>query len=76
MLSDEARREGKSNAAYTSGKRGVVVHSDRSVSAVLGHATGRFGAAGREGTLHSDAVGVHGRPSIPKGPKTQVYLIE
>ena len=25
---------------------------------------------------HSDAVGVHEWPSISKGPKTQVYLIE
>ena len=25
---------------------------------------------------HSDAVGVHEWPSILKGPKTQVYLIE
>ena len=54
VVSDEARREGKSNAAYTSGESGVVVHSDRFVSAVLGQATGRLGTAGREGTLTSN----------------------
>ena len=45
---DEARRNGMSNVTCTCGKRGVVVCSDRSGSAVLGDATGRLGTAGRE----------------------------
>ena len=59
----EARRRGKSNVAYTSGKRGVVEGSDRSVSAVLGDATGRLGTAGREGTLTSNEHEVQETPS-------------
>ena len=54
MLADEARRGRRSNVPYTSGKRGVVVCSDRSVSALLGNATGMLGTVGREGTLTSN----------------------
>ena len=43
------RWEGKSNVTHTSGKRGVVMCSDRSVSAMLGDAIGMLGTAGREG---------------------------
>ena len=35
----EACREGKLNVTYTSGRRGAVARSDRSVSAVPGDAT-------------------------------------
>ena len=38
---------------HTTGKRGVVVCSDRFMSAVLGDGTGMLGTAGREGTLTS-----------------------
>ena len=54
LLSDGARRDRKSNITYTSGKRGGVVCSDGSVSAVLDDATGRLGTAGRKGTLTSN----------------------
>ena len=40
-----------------------MVCSDRSVSAVLGDATGRLGTAGREGTLTSDEQDIREIPS-------------
>ena len=65
LLSDGATGEGKSIVAYTSGKRGVVVCSDGSVSTVLGDATGGLGTAGREGTLTSNEHDVRENRAAP-----------
>ena len=62
LLSDEGHREGKSNGTYTSGRRGVVVRINRSVSAALGDALGRLGTAGREGTLTSSEQDIRETP--------------
>ena len=40
----------------------MVCRSDKSVSAVLGDATGRLGSAGRKGTLTSNEQDVREKP--------------
>ena len=63
LLADEVCSEGKSNVTDTSGKRGVVMCSDRSMSAELGDATGMLGTAGGEGKLTSTEQDARETPS-------------